>query len=117
MESPAREPDTSFFLGRDAKVGSPGVDDLPVAWLSPLSGIHSRIVDQGRGRVVIVSVSPEIADLAAATLKRLGHDPVAAVAARRMKLVPGLVALNAVGELQETDVVVAPDKGLFEPAD
>jgi methionyl-tRNA formyltransferase len=72
-------------------------------------------VDQGRGRVVIVSVSPEIADLAAATVKRLGHDPVAAVTARRKKQVPGFPSLDAVGHLQETEVVVAENKESLEP--
>jgi methionyl-tRNA formyltransferase len=72
-------------------------------------------VDQGRGRVVIVSVSPEIADLAAATVKRLGHQPVAAVTARRKKPVPGFPSLDAVGVLQETDVIVAEDKESLEP--
>jgi methionyl-tRNA formyltransferase len=72
-------------------------------------------VDEGRVRVAILSVSPEIADLTAAAVKRLGHDPVAAVAPRRDRAVPGLVALDAVGELQETDVVVAPDRRSLEP--
>jgi methionyl-tRNA formyltransferase len=72
-------------------------------------------MDQGRGRVVIVSVSPEIADLAAATVKRLGYDPVAAVTARRKKPVPGFPSLDAVGRLQETAVVVAENKESLEP--
>jgi hypothetical protein len=33
----------------------------------------------------------------------------------RKKPVPGLVALDPIGELQGTDVVVAPDKGSVEP--
>ncbi len=69
----------------------------------------------GRGRVAILSVSPDIADLTAAALKRLGHDPVAAVAPRRRKPVPDWLTLDAVGGLQETDVVVAPDKESLEP--
>jgi len=64
--------------------------------------------------VAILSVSPEIADLTAATIRRLGHEPVAAVAPRRKKPVPGFPSLDAVGELKETAVVVAPDKESVE---
>ncbi len=86
-----------------------------VTWLCRFVRYTLPVVDQGRGRVVILSVSPEIADLTAATVKRLGYDPVAAVAPRRRQPVPGMATLDAVGELQETDVLVAPAKESLEP--
>jgi hypothetical protein len=65
-----------------APFGAP-VSDVPVARSAFCPVYAPCVLRPGRGRVAILSVSPEIADLSAAAVKRLGHDPVAAVAPRR----------------------------------
>lgn len=66
-------------------------------------------------RVVILTAVPEVAAMTATTLRRLGHDPVAAVGARRRKPTPGLTALVETSVVPGTEVVIAPDKEGVEP--
>jgi methionyl-tRNA formyltransferase len=66
-------------------------------------------------RVVILSAIPEVAAMTATTLHRLGHEPVAAVGARRRKPTPGLTSLDANSTVPGTEVVIAPDKDSVEP--
>jgi methionyl-tRNA formyltransferase len=65
---------------------------------------------KGGWRVVILSNVPGIASLTAATVQRLGHNPVAVVAARRTKPTPGLATLDESTEIPDTQVIVAPEK-------
>jgi methionyl-tRNA formyltransferase len=71
-------------------------------------------MSKGGWRVVILSNAPGIATLTAATVQRLGHKPVAVVAAHRKKPTPGLTVLNENTEIPDTQVIVAPDKGSVE---
>jgi methionyl-tRNA formyltransferase len=66
-------------------------------------------------RVVILSAIPEVAAMTATTLRRLGHEPVAAVGALRRKPTPGLSSLTATSEVPGTEVIIAPDKDSVEP--
>jgi methionyl-tRNA formyltransferase len=53
--------------------------------------------------------------MTATTLRRLGHEPVAAVGALRRKPTPGLTSLDATSTVPGTQVVIAPDKDSVEP--
>jgi methionyl-tRNA formyltransferase len=64
----------------------------------------------GGWRVVILSNSPGLASLTAATVQRLRHKPVAVVAARRKETPPGVVSVDEHTEIPDTQVIVAPDK-------
>ena len=71
---------------------------------------------EGTGlRVVILTAVPEVAAMTATTLRRLGHDPVAAVGARRRKPTPGLTSLVETSTVPGAEVVIAPDKDAVEP--
>ncbi len=76
-------------------------------------------MDDGTGpsglQVVILSAIPEVAAMTATTLRRLGHQPVAAVGARRKKPTPGLTSLDETSTVPGTEVVIAPDKDGVEP--
>jgi methionyl-tRNA formyltransferase len=69
---------------------------------------------KGGWRIVILSNSPGIATLTASTVQRLGHKPVAVVAAHRKKPTPGLAVLTDTTEIPGTQVIVAPDKGAVD---
>ena len=64
---------------------------------------------------MILTAIPEVAAMAATTLHRLGHEPVAAVGARRRKPTPGLTSLDASSTVEGTQVVIAPDKDGVQP--
>jgi methionyl-tRNA formyltransferase len=69
----------------------------------------------GNLRVVILSNVPEVVDMAASSLLRLGHEPIAAIAAKRRVTTPGLTSLNAETSMPDLNVVIAPDKTSVEP--
>jgi methionyl-tRNA formyltransferase len=66
-------------------------------------------------RVVILTAIPEAADMLANTMRRMGHDPVAAVGALRRRPTPGLTALSESSPVSGTRVVMAPDRDAVEP--
>jgi len=68
-----------------------------------------------RLRIVILSNIPEVVEMTATTLLRLGHEPVAAVAAQRRKPTPGLTSFDAdISEL-DIEILMAPDRNSLEP--
>lgn len=69
----------------------------------------------GGWRIVILSNIPDVADMLASTLRRLGHEPVAAMAALRRKPTPGLASFDASTVIPGTPVLIAPDKESVEP--
>lgn len=69
----------------------------------------------GHLRVVILSNVPEVVDMTASSLLRLGHEPIAAIAAKRRVATPGLTSLNAETSMPDLNVVIAPDKSSVEP--
>lgn len=72
-------------------------------------------MEQVAWRVVVLTAVPEVAEMTTATLRRLGHEPVAAVGARRRKPTPGLSSLNTETTVPGTEVVIASDKDAVEP--
>ncbi len=71
--------------------------------------------EQSGLRVVILSAVPEVAAMTATTLRRLGHEPVAAVGARRKKPTPGLTSLDETSTIPGTKVVIAADRDSVQP--
>ncbi len=66
-------------------------------------------------RIVILSNIPEVVDMTSSTLRRLGHEPVAAVAAKRRAATPGLTSFEGDGNVSETEVLIVPDRDSLEP--
>lgn len=58
-------------------------------------------------RVAVLTSVPEIADLAASTVERLGHWPVGVVAARRRRPTPGLSAIDTYTSLPGVPIRIA----------
>jgi methionyl-tRNA formyltransferase len=72
-------------------------------------------VEPGSWRVVILTAVPEVAEMTATTLRRLGHDPVAAIGANRAKPTPGLTSLIQNSSVPGTEVLIASSKSEVEP--
>ena len=66
-------------------------------------------------RVVVLTGVPEIAAMAARSLRRLGHDPVAAVGARRKRPTPGVSSLDVTPEVPGVEVIIAPEPEAVAP--
>jgi methionyl-tRNA formyltransferase len=72
-------------------------------------------MDQPGWRVVILTAVPEVATILNRSLRRLGHEAVAVVGARRRRPTPGLALLDATFTLPGVEVVIAPDTATVEP--
>jgi methionyl-tRNA formyltransferase len=72
-------------------------------------------MQEGGWRVVILSAIPEAAGMLATTVRRLGHEPVAIVGAKRRKPTPGLNLIVETTQVPGSEVVIAPDKDAVEP--
>src|SRR5665213_1254922 len=66
-------------------------------------------------KVVVLSNIPDVVDMLTTTLARLGHEPIATVAANWKRSSPGGSLLHEGTTVSGIESIVAPDKASLEP--